>query len=120
MWKFLILSAGSALLLFFGVLLGMQQANNSMEEMRGYDDPEMKEVISVEEGEDGVVEASVLGKEVDATQIEEKKEKLQHIKSFNFFSELGKKLSEILETLFTKIIEISIFAFEKIIEKIPI
>ncbi|MCY7464035.1 YqxA family protein, partial [Bacillus paralicheniformis] len=37
--------------MFFGVLLGMQQANNGMIEMKGYQDPDLKAALSISEGD---------------------------------------------------------------------
>lgn len=49
--------------MFFGVLLGMQQANNGMIEMKGYQDPDLKAALSISEGD--AKEASVLGHQID-------------------------------------------------------
>ena len=49
--------------MFFGVLLGMQQANNGMIEMKGYEDPDLKAALSISEGD--AKEASVLGHQID-------------------------------------------------------
>lgn len=92
--------------LFFGILLGMQQANNGMKEMKGYDDPSFDTVVEVKEDHAGNIEASVLGQKVTNKNIEEKRQRLEKIESFNVFSAIGEKLSAGISFLFVKMIEL--------------
>lgn len=89
---------------FVGVLLGMQKASTGMLNMRGYDDPKLYSAVSIKE-QNGEVDASILGKEFNSTDLQEKKEKLEEIKAFNAFSNLGKKISDGSQQLFTKALE---------------
>ncbi|MCF7617734.1 YqxA family protein [Bacillus sonorensis] len=75
--------------MFFGVLLGMQQANNGMLEMKGYKDPDLKGALSFSEGE--AKEASILGHQID---LEEKQKELEQLEAFNFFSSAGRALAD--------------------------
>lgn len=92
--------------LLFGILFGMQQANNGMKQMKGYDDPSLDYVVQIKEQDNGNIEASVLGEKVSSKTIEEKKQKLEEIESFNFFSSVGEKISHGISYLFLKMIEI--------------
>lgn len=74
---------------FFGVLLGMQQANNGMIEMKGYQDPDLKAALSISEGD--AKEASVLGHQID---LEEKQKELEQLEAFNLFSSAGRALAD--------------------------
>ncbi len=80
------------LILFFGVLFGMQKANEGMKNMKGYDDPALYSAFTVDEGKKGV-EASVLGQKVTSHDLETKKKQLEDMEAFNLFSSIGKKLS---------------------------
>ncbi|OEH93686.1 YqxA family protein [Bacillus solimangrovi] len=120
MWKFTIVSCSFGLVLFFGVILGMYQANESMRSLRGYDDPNLQQIVSIESTDDGELHASVLGEEVDAKLLNEKRQELETLETFNFFSELGKKIASVVESVFTAAIEIFIKIAEKIINMIPI
>ncbi|WP_042345793.1 YqxA family protein [Bacillus massiliigorillae] len=92
------------IIFFVGVLLGMQKANIGMLNMRGYDDPKLYSAVSVEQ-RDGEIDASILGKEINSYDLQEKKEKLEEIKAFNAFSNLGKKITESSKTLFNKALD---------------
>ncbi|MED2941101.1 YqxA family protein [Bacillus swezeyi] len=75
--------------MFFGVLVGMQQANNGMLEMKGYQDPDLKGALSISEGD--AKEASILGHEID---LEEKQKELEQLEAFNLFSSAGRALAD--------------------------
>ncbi|PTY80291.1 hypothetical protein B5V89_03120 [Heyndrickxia sporothermodurans] len=92
--------------LFIGVLMGMQKANVSMVEMKGYHDERFKSPLTFEERENGEVEASVLGKNVSSHDLEKKHEKLKEIHAFNFFSSLGKTIANIISSLTEKVIQL--------------
>jgi Protein of unknown function (DUF3679) len=93
------------LILFFGVLFGMQKANEGMKNMKGYDDPSLYSAFTVDEGEKGV-EASVLGQKVTSHDLEEKKKQLEDIEAFNLFSSIGKKLSDGISEIFQSIVSL--------------
>lgn len=80
--------------LFIGILIGMQQAKTGLTQMRGYDDPSFKSAFSINEKENGNVEASIMGQKLTSHDLAEKKKKLEEMKAYNFFSSLGKKVSE--------------------------
>ena len=80
--------------LFVGVVIGMNKANQGMKEMKGYDDTSFQSPVLLQQTEDGKVEASVLGREIVSHDFEKKKEKLEEIKTFNIFSEAGKALAK--------------------------
>jgi hypothetical protein len=81
-------------LMFMAVLFGMQQANEGIRSMRGYEDADLKGAFSLQENADGQLHASILGKNVSSHDLEQKKAKLEEMKAYNFFSSMGKKLSE--------------------------
>lgn len=104
MFRFFIKFILVVTIFFVGVLLGMQKANIGMINMRGYDDPKLYSAVSIEE-ENGQYNASVLGKEMDTFDLQEKKAKLEEIKAFNAFSNLGKKMSDGTKLAFNKVLE---------------
>jgi predicted PurR-regulated permease PerM len=89
MVKFTIQSLLVAVIFLVGVLLGMQQVNESMRKMKGYDDPSLERVIHVSKDE-----TIVLGQ-----SLEQKKEKLQQIETFNVFSKVGQQLATFVHSL---------------------
>ncbi|MDA7026880.1 YqxA family protein [Bacillus sp. CLL-7-23] len=78
-----------SVIMLFGVLLGMQQANQGMLEMKGYSDPDLKGAFSISKGK--IKEASVLGHEID---LEEKQKELEQLEAFNLFSSAGRVLAD--------------------------
>ncbi|MEI5905779.1 DUF3679 domain-containing protein [Bacillus spongiae] len=80
--------------LFIGVLIGMQVASSGMSNDDGYllADPSIHYSIGEEEG-------------YPNETIFEKQEKLEEMKSFNFFSSIGKGLAEAVSTVINVIIE---------------
>jgi hypothetical protein len=104
MVKFTIQFFLAAMILFFGVLLGMQQANEGLQKMRGYDDSSFPSVFHISKDKNGEVEASVLGNKVMAEDLQEKKEKIENMKTFNLFSELGKQFAEAVRSLMEQVL----------------
>lgn len=92
-------------LMFVSVLFGMQQANEGIHRMKGFEDANLEEALNVSES-DGQVEVSLLGNEIDSHDLQEKKEKLEQMKAYNFFSTVGKKLAEGVSTVTEKGIEL--------------
>lgn len=94
------------LVLFLGVLIGMQTANDGIKKMKGYDDPTLSSAFDVNQTNQGELEAAILGEKLTSHDIEKKKEKLEEIKAFNFFSSLGKQLGEAISNLFNRLIDL--------------
>lgn len=92
------------LILFLGVLIGMQTANDGMKKMKGYDDPSLTSAFKVNGFHQGELEAAFLGKKITSHDLEKKKEKLEKMKAFNFFSSIGKKLGETINRIFTSLL----------------
>ncbi|MFD1781231.1 YqxA family protein [Fredinandcohnia salidurans] len=88
--------------LLLGVLIGMQQANEGMKKMRGYNDPSLQGAFHISDN-NGEVEASVLGRKVTSHDLEEKQKQLENVESFNFFSSIGEKLGNGISAIFEKI-----------------
>jgi len=99
------------LVLFIGVIMGMQIANEGIKNMRGYETSETLGAFQLSEKEKGELEASILGNKLSSHDLKQKQEQLEQIEAFNFFSELGKWLSNTIQTLVSSIIE---FVSEKI------
>lgn len=82
--------------LLAGILFGMQKASNEMKQMSS---SEELGAFSIQKDE-GKISAEVLGQTVTSHEIKEKQEKLQEIEAFNFFSEIGGKLSSLITKVF--------------------
>jgi hypothetical protein len=80
-------------IMFISVLFGMQQANEGIHKMKGYEDQDFKSALSIDEGNQGELEASILGNDVTSHDIDKKREQLEEMKVYNFFSSLGKQLA---------------------------
>ncbi|WP_456278225.1 YqxA family protein [Bacillus sp. AK128] len=93
-------------ILFLGVLLGMQQANEGIRDMKGYDDPEFKGAFHLTAGQSGGLEAAVLGNNITSHDIRVKQEKLEKMEAFNFFSSMGHKLADGITSLFQKLFDL--------------
>jgi len=90
-------------LMFVSVLFGMQIANNGIVNMKGFDDPNFEGAFTINEQEENV-QVSVLGNNVDSHDINKKREQLEEMEAYNFFSDLGKTLADIV----TGIVDITI------------
>ncbi|MBD3109746.1 DUF3679 domain-containing protein [Bacillus sp. AGMB 02131] len=104
MWRFWLKCFGIILIFFVGVMFGLQKASSGLVNMRGYEDPELNAAVSVEH-EEGVVTADILGEDLGSHDLEEKKKKLEELKAFNAFSNVGKKITNGIQQGVTKIIE---------------
>ncbi|MDF0727235.1 YqxA family protein [Cytobacillus sp. S13-E01] len=104
-------------ILLFGVLLGMQQANEGMKKMRGLDDPSLQGAFNITDNGTGDVEASVLGIRVNSHDIEEKQRKLEQTEAFNLFTSIGKKLAEGVSMLLEKLLFVVSSSIDGIIDK---
>ncbi|WP_042458573.1 DUF3679 domain-containing protein [Neobacillus dielmonensis] len=95
-------------LMFISVLTGMEIANHGIHKMKGYDDPNFQNAVSIKESEEDF-SATFLGNDISSHDIEAKKKKLEEMNAYNFFSSMGKKLSDGLtgasENLINKLID---------------
>lgn len=92
-------------ILFFGVLIGMQQANEGMIKMKGYNDPELQGAFQVENKQTGDVQASILGNKITSQDLKGKQEKLEQIEAFNIFSQIGKQIATIVSNSVSILLE---------------
>ena len=92
--------------LFIGVIVGIQEANDGLNKMKGYEDPRFKGILTVNQNEHGEYEATVFGQTVDRHDLEEKKRKLEEMKTYNFFSDIGKKFSTFVSDFVSSIISL--------------
>ncbi|MBO0993999.1 DUF3679 domain-containing protein [Bacillus sp. SD088] len=99
MGKFVFKSIFLIIILLVGVLIGMNKANQGMNEMRGYTDSSFQTPVNIETTDEGSLNAAVLGNEISSFNLDEKKEKLEEAKSFNFFSEIGKLLADLISSI---------------------
>jgi hypothetical protein len=95
-----------ASLMFLSVLFGMQQANIGIQKMKGYDDPKFKSALTLQENKEGDLQASVLGVDVTSHDLEKKKQKLEEMKAYNLFSDIGKGISNGVSSGLNQIIEL--------------
>lgn len=102
MAKFMMKTFMLTTLLLFGVLLGMQLANDGMIKMKGYKDPELSSAFTVSQTKEGEVEASVLGSKVRTMDLQQKQQQLEEHKAFNFFSSFGRKFADIVHSAISK------------------
>jgi hypothetical protein len=93
-------------ILFFGVLLGMQQANQGLMKMKGYHDPSFQTVFQFSKDQKGELEAMVMGNKVTIEDLNDKKKKLEKIKMFNLFSELGKRLAQAVRSVMEQLLSL--------------
>lgn len=100
MGKFILKVSALLFLLFFGIILGMQLANQNMKKMQGYDDPKMYEALTIDKQEDGEINATVLGNQISTTDLEEKKKEMEEWKAFNALSSAGKGISNTFTSIF--------------------
>ncbi|WP_204954550.1 YqxA family protein [Metabacillus crassostreae] len=96
MIKFMLKSFILCSVLLFGVLIGMQQANQGMIKMKGYNDPDFQGAFQVDSEKTGEFDASILGNEVTSQDLQQKQEQLEQIEAFNFFSHIGKQFADIV------------------------
>lgn len=95
-----------ASLMFISVLFGMQQANEGIHKMKGYEDPEFKSAFSIEEKENGTFETAILGNDISSHDLKQKREKLEEMKAYNLFSSIGKNLADGVSNVVEKTVEL--------------
>jgi hypothetical protein len=98
-------SLGIAALMLICVLTGMQLANNGIHKMKGYDDPNFQNAVSINE-KDNDLSASFLGNDISSHDLEAKKKKLEEMSAYNFFSSMGKKMSKGISGASEKIVHL--------------
>ncbi len=106
MVKFMFKSLILCSVLLFGVLIGMQQANQGMIKMKGYNDPDFQGAFQIDSDESGDIEASILGNEVTSQDLQKKQEQLERIEAFNIFSQLGKQFAHIVSSGVSSLLKI--------------
>ncbi|MBM4762352.1 YqxA family protein [Bacillus sp. B15-48] len=95
-----------ACIMFVCVLTGMQLANNGIHDMKGYEDPSFQSAFIVKENEKGKNETTIFGNNVSSHDLQKKREQLEKMETFNFFSSIGKKIAEGIESTVTKSLDI--------------
>ncbi|MFP5113667.1 YqxA family protein [Bacillaceae bacterium C204] len=93
MKMFMLKSLCLAALMLISVLVGMQLANDGIHKMKGYDDPNFQNAVSLSETNNNL-QATFLGNDISSHDLEAKQKKLEEISAYNFFSSMGKKMSE--------------------------
>ena len=81
-----------AIVMFFGVLFGMQQANSGMLDMKGYKDPSLKGAFTLGGGE-GQEKSFHFGTNRYGERSGRKTKQLEQAETFNLFSKAGETLS---------------------------
>ncbi|MGN7940768.1 YqxA family protein [Virgibacillus sp. 6R] len=104
MMKFMLKCFVLCTILLFGVLIGMQYANQGIIKMKGYQDPDLQSAFQVE-NETGDVQASILGNNVTSQDLQEKQEQLEQIEAFNFFSQIGKQFATLVSNGVSSLLE---------------
>lgn len=92
-----------ASLLFIAVLTGMQMANNGIQKMKGSDDPSLNSTVTLNDANKNF-QSAALGEEISSHDIQAKKKKLENLSSVNFFSSMGRMMSNSLTNASAKII----------------
>ncbi|MFC7372520.1 DUF3679 domain-containing protein [Fictibacillus iocasae] len=110
MKKFMAKSLLLGVLLFLGILFGMQKAHNEMSEMKGEQPTSIEAPLF--EKKNNVEAASP----ATAGTFETDKQQLQKEKSFNFFSYLGQKATALITSIFQTVITVVSFVIGEIIE----
>jgi hypothetical protein len=105
MKMFMLKSLCLAALMLISVLVGMQLANDGIHKMKGYDDPNFQNAVSLNET-DSNLSATFLGNDISSHDLEAKKKKLEEISAYNFFSSMGKKMSDGISGVSQKIVEL--------------
>lgn len=101
--------------LFFGVMLGMQQASEGINDMKGFQTDNYKGAFQIQqEGEN--VQASVLGESITSHDLAEKKQSLEDVKAFNIFSAMAEKLSQSISSLFRFGVNTTVAVIEHLIK----
>jgi hypothetical protein len=104
MFRFLLKTMLLISILFIGVIIGFQEANHGLKEMKGFDDGTFSSVISVQEAEDyGEYEATILGEKVTSHDLEEKKKALEELNTYNLFTDIAKTFTDFLQKMISSL-----------------
>lgn len=87
------------------VLFGMQQANDGIHRMKGYDDADFGNAVSLSENDKGKIEASFLGNDVDSHDFQKKKQEIEEMNAYNIFSSTGKNITKGIAELTEKTLD---------------
>ncbi|RHW40992.1 DUF3679 domain-containing protein [Neobacillus notoginsengisoli] len=93
---FMLKSLLLASIMFALALGGMQVANDGISRMRGYDDPGFEEAVSLNKTQNGELQVSIMGGELNKSTMEEKKKEIEKTQVFNLFSSMGKALANMI------------------------
>ncbi|OIJ22114.1 hypothetical protein BKP45_05420 [Anaerobacillus alkalidiazotrophicus] len=105
MTKFLLKCFFITTVLFGGVLVGIQIASNNMIQMTGDSKYSTTNIIKKSDSnETPTVYTDLTTEKVTSHDLESKQEKLEQIQTFNLFSQMGVRLSDILNKLFSSIL----------------
>lgn len=103
MTKFLLKCFFITTVLFLGVLLGIQIASNNMVKMTGDSSYSTANVIKKEKSiYAGEIEQ--IEEKLTSHDLEKKQQKLEKIETFNLFSQIGMKLSDLLNKVFSNLL----------------
>jgi len=105
MKMFMLKSLCLAALMLISVLVGMQLANDGIHKMKGYDDPNFQNAVSLNET-DNHLQATFLGNDISSHDLKAKQKKLEEISAYNFFSSMGKKMSEGISGASEKLVQL--------------
>ncbi|MCL6571588.1 MAG: YqxA family protein [Bacillus sp. (in: Bacteria)] len=105
MKMFMVKSLCITALMFISVLIGMQLANDGILKMKGSDDASFQSAVSFNESDKDVL-GTFLGNEISSHDLKAKQKKLEEMSAYNFFSSMGKKMSEGISSASGKIIDL--------------
>lgn len=92
--------------LFLGVLIGIQIASNNIAQMTGDSRYSLSNMLQ-QEGKTNVAHTNQENddkEQLTSHNLEEKQKKLEQIETFNLFSQMGSKLSEALNKIFSNLL----------------
>lgn len=106
MTKFLLKCFFTTTVLFLGVLIGIQVASNSMVKMTGDNHFSTANLVKLDENTKDQSVSSEATEELTLTShdLEGKQARLEQIETFNLFSQMGAKLSDGLNLVFSKLL----------------
>lgn len=105
MKMFMFKSVCLAAIMLICVLTGMQLANGGIHKMKGYDDSNFQNAVSINETDKDFT-GTFLGNDISSHDLEAKKKKLEEISAYNFFSSMGKKMSEGISSASEKMVHL--------------
>jgi len=88
--------------LFIGILIGFQEANSGLNRLKGSTNySSFQKVVSIGENDNGDYETVVIGNRVSSHNLDEKKKVLEKMNTYNFFTDVAKKLSTLISSIFS-------------------